>query len=100
MTNDHVCVALVQMINLGKNYETEHWPDNWTAATVDGKRSAQFEETLLYVFFGFCSTHTGCFFFSFPFGTNLSGATASEKGVFSVISAFLTGDVLISWQER
>lgn len=38
------------MINLGKNYETEHWPDNWTATTIDGKRSAQFEETLLYVF--------------------------------------------------
>ncbi|ORY79728.1 peptidase M24, structural domain-containing protein [Leucosporidium creatinivorum] len=24
-----------------------HWPDNWAAATVDGKASAQFEETLL-----------------------------------------------------
>jgi methionyl aminopeptidase len=24
-----------------------HWPDNWTAATEDGKRSAQFEHTLL-----------------------------------------------------
>ncbi|KAF8323195.1 methionine aminopeptidase [Clavulina sp. PMI_390] len=35
------------MINLGKNWETHHWPDNWTATTVDGKRSAQFEETLL-----------------------------------------------------
>jgi methionyl aminopeptidase len=23
------------------------WPDNWTATTVDGKRSAQFEHTLL-----------------------------------------------------
>jgi methionyl aminopeptidase len=23
------------------------WPDNWTAVTADGKRSAQFEETLL-----------------------------------------------------
>lgn len=23
------------------------WPDGWTAATADGKRSAQFEHTLL-----------------------------------------------------
>ncbi|KEP54958.1 methionine aminopeptidase [Rhizoctonia solani 123E] len=35
------------MINLGSSWEVEHWPDNWTAVTVDGKRSAQFEETLL-----------------------------------------------------
>ncbi|KAI4527840.1 methionine aminopeptidase [Schizophyllum commune Tattone D] len=35
------------MINLGGNWSEVHWPDNWTAATVDGKRSAQFEETLL-----------------------------------------------------
>ncbi|BGP14124.1 hypothetical protein JCM10213_002422 [Rhodosporidiobolus nylandii] len=27
--------------------EDVHWPDNWTAATADGKPSAQFEETLL-----------------------------------------------------
>ena len=41
--------VLIQMINLGKSYEVDHWPDNWTAVTVDGKRSAQFEETLLFV---------------------------------------------------
>ena len=23
------------------------WPDNWTSVTCDGKRSAQFEQTLL-----------------------------------------------------
>ncbi|KAH9946189.1 methionine aminopeptidase [Epithele typhae] len=34
------------MINLG-HWDLEHWPDNWTATTIDGKRSAQFEETLL-----------------------------------------------------
>ncbi|GAA5926677.1 hypothetical protein JCM10213_002421 [Rhodosporidiobolus nylandii] len=34
------------MICVGKQDET-HWPDNWTAVTVDGKHSAQFEETLL-----------------------------------------------------
>lgn len=37
------------MINLGKRAQEEHWPDNWTATTVDGNPSAQFEETLLYV---------------------------------------------------
>ncbi|KAF8514081.1 peptidase M24, structural domain-containing protein [Gautieria morchelliformis] len=35
------------MINLGKRAQEEHWPDNWTATTMDGKNSAQFEETLL-----------------------------------------------------
>ncbi|CAK5270896.1 unnamed protein product, partial [Mycena citricolor] len=35
------------MINLGPSSADIHWPDNWTATTVDGKRSAQFEETLL-----------------------------------------------------
>jgi methionyl aminopeptidase len=36
------------MINLGKRAQEEHWPDNWTATTMDGNFSAQFEETLLY----------------------------------------------------
>ncbi|OBZ75541.1 Methionine aminopeptidase 1 [Grifola frondosa] len=35
------------MINLGHNWDQVHWPDSWTATTIDGKRSAQFEETLL-----------------------------------------------------
>ncbi|KAG8807216.1 Methionine aminopeptidase 1 [Serendipita sp. 407] len=34
------------MINLG-THQGVHWPDDWTCTTVDGKRSAQFEETLL-----------------------------------------------------
>ncbi|KAI9221442.1 peptidase M24, structural domain-containing protein [Blastocladiella britannica] len=34
------------MINEGVHAE-DHWPDNWTAVTRDGKRSAQFEHTLL-----------------------------------------------------
>jgi methionyl aminopeptidase len=29
------------------------WPDDWTATTVDGKRSAQFEHTILV-------TDSGC----------------------------------------
>lgn len=39
------------MLNLGTSWEEIHWPDNWTATTVDGRRSAQFEETLLSVVF-------------------------------------------------
>jgi len=35
------------MLNLGPNWGDVHWPDNWTATTIDGKRSAQFEDTLL-----------------------------------------------------
>lgn len=34
------------MINMGTWRDTL-WPDQWTAVTTDGKRSAQFEETLL-----------------------------------------------------
>ena len=40
------------MINLG-THKDKLWPDNWTAVTADGKRSAQFEHTLLV-------TETGC----------------------------------------
>lgn len=36
------------MINEGSSSD-ELWPDQWTAVTVDGKRSAQFEHTLLVV---------------------------------------------------
>lgn len=41
------------MINLGGNWQDTSWPDNWTAVTRDGKRSAQFEHTFLV-------TETGC----------------------------------------
>jgi len=34
------------MINMGA-WQDRTWPDNWTSVTVDGKRSAQFEHTLL-----------------------------------------------------
>lgn len=34
------------MLNLG-TYEDITWPDNWTAVTKDGTRSAQFEHTIL-----------------------------------------------------
>lgn len=36
------------MINVG-TAQLDHWADDWTAVTLDGKRSAQFEETILYV---------------------------------------------------
>ncbi|KAI8803649.1 peptidase M24, structural domain-containing protein [Cladochytrium replicatum] len=34
------------MINEG-SWRDEHWLDNWTVVTADGKRSAQFEETMI-----------------------------------------------------
>ncbi|MFW8183148.1 M24 family metallopeptidase, partial [Klebsiella pneumoniae] len=40
------------MINAGV-WNDRLWPDDWTAVTTDGKRSAQFEHTLLV-------TDTGC----------------------------------------
>jgi len=38
--------SIEPMINAGK-WGDELWPDEWTAVTRDGKRSAQFEHTLL-----------------------------------------------------
>lgn len=46
------CFTIEPMINAGK-FHDETWPDNWTSVTCDGKRSAQFEHTLLV-------TETGC----------------------------------------
>jgi methionyl aminopeptidase len=40
------------MINEGIHRD-EQWPDNWTAVTRDGKRSAQFEHTILVTEDGF-----------------------------------------------
>lgn len=42
-----MCFTIEPMINLGGNWDVQHWDDSWTATTIDGKRSAQFEETLL-----------------------------------------------------
>ncbi|KAL3875991.1 hypothetical protein ACJMK2_033883 [Sinanodonta woodiana] len=46
------CFTIEPMINEG-SWRDDIWPDNWTAVTEDGKRSAQFEHTLLV-------TETGC----------------------------------------
>ena len=35
------------MINLGSNWGDVLWPDDWTVTTLNGKRSAQFEHTVL-----------------------------------------------------
>ena len=45
MNPGHV-FTIEPMINEGK-WQDNLWPDDWTATTVDGKRSAQFEHTLL-----------------------------------------------------
>ncbi|KAF9994987.1 Methionine aminopeptidase 1 [Entomortierella chlamydospora] len=45
MKEGHV-FTIEPMINEG-TWKDEMWPDNWTAVTQDGKRSAQFEETLV-----------------------------------------------------
>ena len=45
MAEGHV-FTIEPMINVG-SWKDRTWPDNWTSSTVDGKRSAQFEHTLL-----------------------------------------------------
>ncbi|KXS09581.1 methionine aminopeptidase [Gonapodya prolifera JEL478] len=51
MQEGHI-FTIEPMISEGK-WDDRLWPDRWTAATVDGKRSAQFEHTLLV-------TKSGC----------------------------------------
>ena len=46
------CFTIEPMISEGVPWD-DTWPDNWTAVTRDGKRSAQFEHT-------FVITETGC----------------------------------------
>ena len=43
---DGIVLAIEPMINLG-NFGDKTWQDDWTAVTTDGKRSAQFEHTLV-----------------------------------------------------
>lgn len=46
------CFTIEPMISAG-TWRDVSWPDDWTAVTEDGKRSAQFEQTFLV-------TETGC----------------------------------------
>lgn len=41
-----MCFTIEPMVNQG-SWRDITWPDNWTAVTSDGKRSAQFEHTML-----------------------------------------------------
>jgi len=41
-----MCFTIEPMITLG-TYRDKTWPDDWTSVTQDGKRTAQFEHTLL-----------------------------------------------------
>ncbi|GAB7366502.1 hypothetical protein MBLNU230_g8494t1 [Neophaeotheca triangularis] len=41
-----MCFTIEPMITLG-SYRDKTWPDDWTSVTSDGKRTAQFEHTLL-----------------------------------------------------
>jgi len=41
------------MINLGSDPGDTKWPDNWTAVTLNGKPSAQFEHTFLIIETGY-----------------------------------------------
>jgi methionyl aminopeptidase len=47
MAEGHV-FTIEPMINLGV-WQDVTWPDNWTSSTKDGKRSAQFEHTMVVV---------------------------------------------------
>ena len=46
------CLTISECLFVG-SWRDQTWPDNWTSVTVDGKMSAQFEQTLLV-------TDSGC----------------------------------------
>ncbi|KAH8810811.1 putative methionine aminopeptidase, type I [Xylogone sp. PMI_703] len=46
VAKEGMCFTIEPMVALG-SYRDVTWPDNWTAVTRDGKRTAQFEHTLL-----------------------------------------------------
>lgn len=46
-------IGSTYLCDITGGWQDETWPDGWTAVTKDGKRSAQFEHTLLV-------TETGC----------------------------------------
>lgn len=52
------------MLNIGGNSGDTTWPDDWTAVTRDGKRSAQFEHTFLV-------TENGCEVLTARVGTDV-----------------------------
>ena len=41
-----MCFSIEPMINLG-SWRDKIWPDEWTGVTADGRKSAQFEHTIL-----------------------------------------------------
>eukprot|EP00118_Oscarella_pearsei_P017656 m.176899 g.176899 ORF g.176899 m.176899 type:complete len:93 (+) comp39148_c0_seq42:552-830(+) len=41
------CTQCASLHEEQSRWEDVTWPDDWTSATMDGKRSAQFKETLL-----------------------------------------------------
>ncbi|TVY43825.1 Methionine aminopeptidase [Lachnellula occidentalis] len=46
VAKEGMCFTIEPMIALG-TYRDKTWPDDWTSVTQDGKRTAQFEHTLL-----------------------------------------------------
>lgn len=46
VAKEGMCFTIEPMINLG-THRDQTWPDDWTSSTADGKKSAQFEHTLL-----------------------------------------------------
>mmetsp|Transcript_68882 Transcript_68882/g.193239 ORF Transcript_68882/g.193239 Transcript_68882/m.193239 type:complete len:488 (-) Transcript_68882:78-1541(-) len=65
------------MINLGGNGGDKTWPDDWTAVTRDGKRSAQFEHTFLV-------TETGCEVLTARVGTDRSCMPPYDPAMFQL----------------
>jgi len=56
------------------------WPDGWTAVTADGKRSAQFEHTLLVSAFLFSESYYSSLAILFIFSCRFKQSLDELKG--------------------
>lgn len=65
------------MINIGNCGGDKTWPDNWTAVTKNGKRSAQFEHTFLV-------TETGVDILTKRHGTSATAMPAYDAKMFQL----------------
>merc|ERR1712232_1354608 len=64
------------LINFGSDGGDKLWPDNWTAVTINGKPSAQFEHTFLV-------TETGCEVLTARRGAPIDAMPPYDPGMFS-----------------
>jgi len=80
-------LTIEPMINAG-TWKDATWPENWTSVTIDGKRSAQFEHTILVTEAGYeiltaRNSNSPPFFWENPSPTKTLTTDSKEKKKYS-----------------